>query len=922
MNNSSTRDSLLWSPCVRATIVLLASSAVALGQADDYGEDQQPQQDGSTEPMHFVIVSKTHFDIGYSALARDVIHEYRTTMIDRALTTIEQNAKVAAPDEGYVWTIPGWPMRTILWDGQHPHRRRRVEAALTQGSLAMHALPFTLHTATADVETLARGFGYASSVARQYGLDFPVSAKMTDVPGHDWIVPTLLRHAGVKMFHFGSNPTNVQVKLPIAFWWEGPDGSRVLTMYSSGYATGLLPPPDWPHKTWLAMVMSGDNQGPHNAQQVRGWIGTIRSKFPGAKITVGSMDDFAEAFLAENPHLPVVRGNISDSWIHGPMSSPRAAGELMNIRPRVRAMEALRTHNMIWGVKFKHLPGVIAKAYDNSLRWSEHTWGLANQHYAPGLHGEAFHDNHVTGLTPNYAVMEQSWREHDQFSLRIKDNVIPALEDDLHTLAENVAHPGTRVVVFNPAPRPRGGVVDFVFPFMGSIKGHNAVQDVQTGAVFPLKTWGQASHRNGRFVVGEIPPMGYKTFVFVAGAKLPSPTAVGDVAEHRVENRFFKIVFDPSRGCIKSIINKVTGAELVDAAAPHGFGQYLYQQFSRKECFDYTNTYVLSRYHGSHRQITGKCDFVPESAKHVDFSPGAMNLRVEPTGYGVVARLIPPPSAGGAAHTAALTVTLFNDLPYLDVQLNVVNHPATENPEAGWLCLPLNIEQPGFRIKGPGSIFNPASEVIEGSNFAYYWTQGGLAVLDQQAGGVGIGLPDCPAVSLGRPGIYRFAGKWDAPQAHVYVNLFNNKWNTNFRSFWSGDLTARVRLWAIDQYDNQRHLTTPVAHTLSPLLTGLSNYTAGELPTSARGVSLSRSGVLLTAFGPNPDGDGTLLRVWEDAGQSGELTVALPAGCGVERVQPIDLRGRPVGEPIVVTDGKFTCQLGKYQPRSFLVSIP
>jgi alpha-mannosidase len=152
--------------------------------------------------------------------------------------------------------------------------------------------------------------------------------------------------------------------------------------------------------------------------------------------------------------------------------------------------------------------------------------------------------------------------------------------------------------------------------------------------------------------------------------------------------------------------------------------------------------------------------------------------------------------------------------------------------------------------------------------------------------------------------------------------LFNNQWNTNFRSFWSGDLTARVRLWAIDQYDNQRDLTTPVANTLSPLLAGLSNYTAGTLPVSARGVSLSRPGVLLTAFGPNPDGDGTLLRIWEDAGQSGSLTVTLTEGFQVDRVQPIDLRGRPLGEVIAVTNGKFTCRLGKYEPKSFLISAP
>ena len=359
-----------------------------------------------------------------------------------------------------------------------------------RGNLVLHALPYTLHTATGDVETLARSFGYANSVAREYGLEFPISAKMTDVPGHDWIIPTLLANAGVKFFHFGSNPTNVQVQMPSIFWWEGPDGSRVLTMYSSGYDSGLLPPADWPYKTWLAMVMSGDNQGPHTTNQVSGWIRQIRSKFPNAKITMGSMDDFARSLLAENPKLPVVRGTISDSWIHGPMSSPKAAIELMNIRPKLRATEALRTHNILWGIKFIDRPDVINDGYANSLRWSEHTWGLANQHFVPSLHGKDFYKNYVTGLTPNYRHMEFSWKEHDQFALRIADEVIPMLYDDLDTLAENVGVNGMRIVVYNPTPWIRDGVVDFAFPFMGSVKGYNAVKDVQTGDILRIKTMG------------------------------------------------------------------------------------------------------------------------------------------------------------------------------------------------------------------------------------------------------------------------------------------------------------------------------------------------------------------------------------------------------------------------------------------------
>jgi len=66
--------------------------------------------------------------------------------------------------------------------------------------------------------------------------------------------------------------------------------------------------------------------------------------------------------------------------------------------------------------------------------------------------------------------------------------------------------------------------------------------------------------------------------------------------------------------------------------------------------------------------------------------------------------------------------------------------------------------------------------------------------------------------------------------------------------------------------------------------------------------------VLLTAFGPNPDGQGTLLRVWEDAGQSGPLTITLPEQMQPGDAQPVDLRGRPLGQPLRVVD-----------PASFLV---
>lgn len=867
----------------------------------------------TSAPRHFVVVFKSHFDIGYSALARDVEHEYRTTMIDRALETMEQNAR--GDGVRFVWTIPGWPMQTMLWEGQTPARRQRIEDALRRGNLVIHALPYTIETGSADIETLARSFIYSSRIARTYGLPFPNDAKMTDVPGHDWIVPTLLHHAGVKFFHLGANPTNIQAKKPRLFWWEGPDGSRVLTFFSNGYDSGLLPPPDWPHRTWLALVMTGDNEGPPSGAAVSGWLATIRKTYPDAKITVGRLEDFADSLLAEKPELPVVRGSVSDSWIHGLASSPNAMKTLANQRPKLFAVESLRTLETAWGLQSRPASELVAAGYDNSLRWSEHTWGLANQHFVPGLHGETFQRAYAAGLPPNYEHMVESWKEHDRFASRIEESVGPVLEADLHTLAEGVNVDGLRVVVFNPLPWQRDGVVDFAFPFMGSVAGRTAAKSVDDGTMSALQTWGSDSHRNGRFIARNVPPLGYRTYVFTADRTSETGLS-GDAKSGVIENRWLRVAFDAARGCIASIRVKATGAELVDPAAPHGFGQYLYQQFDRKECDDYITSYILPQYRGSHGRITGKSTYVPANARHVEFSPSNCVLEVDRSGSSITASLVPRLSDGSTEHTAGLTVTLYDELPALDLKVNVIRHPATENPEAGWICLPFAIRDPQYRIRTPGAVTDPSKDMIEGGNFGFFWTQGGASVCDPAGRGVGLCSPDAPALSFGEPGSYRFQGTWNAPKSSVYVHLFNNQWNTNFRSFWGGDFSARVRIWAIDGFEAERDLVTPSEETLAPMRTGLCNYKPGSLPSMATGLALSRKGIAVTAFGSNPDGAGTLLRLWELTGRGGDCIVTLPSALGVKSAQPVDLRGRDIGEALPVRDGRITAPVAAFAPVS------
>ena len=109
--------------------ILWMSTGDLLAQADNYKRHQNDDTQISNKEMAFYLVFKSHFDIGYSALARDVVHEYRTSMIDKAMDVMDKNAD-QMKDVQFTWTVPGWPLKQMLWDKQSSERKLRIERAL------------------------------------------------------------------------------------------------------------------------------------------------------------------------------------------------------------------------------------------------------------------------------------------------------------------------------------------------------------------------------------------------------------------------------------------------------------------------------------------------------------------------------------------------------------------------------------------------------------------------------------------------------------------------------------------------------------------------------------------------------------------------------------------------------------------------
>merc|ERR1711937_670101 len=97
----------------------------------------------------------------------------------------------------------------------------------------------------------------------------------------------------------------------------------------------------------LVFQFTGDNGGLPDANGVIKFWAKLQAKFPEATIQASSMDDFYKEVVKKGDlaSLPVVTGEIGDSWLYGAPADPikvatfretrRALEEAVNAHPRL-----------------------------------------------------------------------------------------------------------------------------------------------------------------------------------------------------------------------------------------------------------------------------------------------------------------------------------------------------------------------------------------------------------------------------------------------------------------------------------------------------------------------------------------------------------------------------------------------------------
>jgi hypothetical protein len=437
-----------------------------------------------------LVMFKCHFDAGFGDTQAVMVHRYFAEFFPQAMDMAAQLRQ--SGDQRYVWTTGSWLLYEYL-EQATPQQRTRTENAIAMGDIAWHALPFSWQTEMLDASMISGSVGLSRTLDQRFGRT-TTGAKLTDVPGHTrGLVAPLAAH-GVTFLDIGVNEASTVPQVPPFFQWKAPGGATMAVMYHSGYGgVARVPGSDLA----VAMVVRDDDSGPHTLQEIQETYSMLRLRFPNARITAANLTEIANAVQPYHSALPVVAGEIGDTWIHGVASDPLKVA-------RYREVARLREAWIAQG-KFAVGDATDVALLRHLLLEVEHTWGtdtktwLDFDHYTPS-------DLAAMLETKNYKLVQFSWQEKREDLL----TGIAALPSPLREQAQEAVHALRAVPPRMARPSPVESVIETAHFMLGI--------DQKTGAIVRLynkkskRAWASNDHPLALFSYQTLSQQDYAAF--------------------------------------------------------------------------------------------------------------------------------------------------------------------------------------------------------------------------------------------------------------------------------------------------------------------------------------------------------------------------------------------------------------------------
>jgi alpha-mannosidase len=842
------------------------------------------------------LVPHEHLDVGYSDF-QTKLAELHSRVVDEALELTREHPDFRFSLDGY------WQARQFL-EGRSEEEKQKFYDAVRGRKIFVPAQHSVMLTGTGTAETLLRSFYAAHKFNREHGGPWDY-ANITDVPSYTWSYASILAAAGLKYFSAAANadrgPTlmlgDLHRRSP--FWWEGPDGGRVLVWYARHYhqigSEFGFPPkvangyeglqtflnvyerPDYRPSAVLLHGSQWENTSLYPEQAAL--AGEWNSLFAYPRLAYAGFGEALAKIAAEAADtMPVVRGDGGPYWEDGVASDAASAGLERENERRAVSAEKLATVASLVDPRFATPRAALEEMWESIFLMNEHTWGW----------GRSVTEPHS----------EDSERELAYKRLRAttaRDRIDYVLDRAMTAIAGQIETPQRALVVFNTLNWRRDGRVEF------DLQKTRELVDLETNRVIPFEVLrDEPAYQRIRFLARGVPAVGYKTYavrdkptaaVAPAAASTSSASAAPPAAASgktdttgqaaptsassppssaarpsqsppdTIENGFYRVALDPASGAIKSVYDKQLGRELVDASSRYRFGQYVY----------------VTGGEGFPNQLLTYRKTSPVARLETHAAEGGRLVSVEKTPTGAVARL-----ESSAPHTPRVSteVVLFDDAKKIEINCRV-SKEEVYGKEGVYFAFPVAVREPQFDFDVQSAFVNPARDMIPGAGLEWFSSQSWAAV-----GGRGLTVAVVNRDSF----LWTFGdivrGTWPrefgrrAPVLFSYV--MNNYWNTNYVAAQGGDFTFRYVLTSAPSLDSAAvarlgwEETTPLERTL--VKSQDQTFPAKKsLPAAASSfLGVDNPSVLLSAWKQSEDGEGSVMRFIELGGAREAVKVGGP----------------------------------------------
>ena len=901
----------------------------------------QPQKHWDVYLVHY-----SHHDLGYTGLPSHVLREH-VGFLDDVLRFCEETQDWPE-DARFRWLVEQGYSIVEFAESRPKEAMERLARFIQNGQVEVTALLGNQTMELCGHEELVRLLYPTFRLSREYGFDI-ASATHNDIPGFSWGLASVLAGAGVRYFctgipawYYGLGEQRVHpcwdeaavlpIDVPGAFWWEGPDGARVL-LWNNVHGIAEWQPTSYRHalRELPAMLRTLDERG--YAYDVVSYTirGGHRDNAPPTlcsayiakewnrrwaypRLLTGTHRQFLEVFAARWGHaLKTLRGDLPGT------DYPVAA----TCTPKETAINRHTHDGLLTGEKLATLASILAgypypqstleRAYRNALYYDEHCWGMYHTG-GPAMDGDW---SEKGGFAYRAAALA-----HDvvvQASNRIVDQVTYAQDGYYLTLFNPLSWERTDVVrvpvhAWAPCstpmrwdePRQADEGARFV---AGAVIGRQVVNlpvslfeqpfelvDVSSGARVPYQVatlrdpqaaqpWAAERFAMGKvdrkylgelvFVAAGLPALGYKTYQVVPCEEWPQfaqPAPVPGAAS-----------LTPAPATGAASLTGPASAEVVD-------NRFFTLELDRRtgaivRLFDKELQRDLvdrAAPHGFAQMIVRSCESGEETTGHVrDVSAGEA---------GPVYTTLRLQGEAPGCPCWTQEITLYHALKRIDVHARVLRD-STPMLEL-YFAFPFLVQAPHFRFEATDAVIEPLRDQLPGSNTDYYAVQHWADVSGDEWGIVWTPV-DAPMAEFGGlwpgyvsgahhgvtpPGYgHPFLRPGELTKGHIYSLAMYSNFRTNFINVHPGETLYRYSFstHAGDWREGRaREFGWNVANP--PVAVWMKGPRQGPLPPSTSFCQVDAPNVMLLTFKQAEDGDGYILRLIETEGKETQVMVTMP----------------------------------------------